>query len=244
MSSFFNFDPPPRKSKQQASKSISEQSRKRAISSDEVSEPATIFPSSVYGELEQPVDFLKPEIVLHRELIANSLLKTVSNMYFGTTDPFAEILRCLDDRIDRTSRRYVSGLETLLRNEVNEVQGPKNKSTKEKIIITPLDMLACPFREPEVIDHWTPYDVALFQLGVYEMRGFNVKKLTPLFDGRKSVEELTKFFDRVYSKSDNWKRFQRLLNDEPISEDDESMKSGSDSSGGSDSESHASVQPP
>lgn len=232
MSSLLYFDPPPRKSKQQASRSITEQSRKRPLSVDESSEPVTIFPASVYGEQDQQADFLKPERVLSREIITNGFLKTVSTMYFGTTDPFAEILRCLDDRIDRSSHRYKSGLETLLRNEVYESQGTKNsKALKEKIIITPLDMLSCPFREAEEIDNWTPYDVALFQLGIFENKGFHVKKFLSLYDGRKSANELTEFFDRVYSKSENWKRFHRLIhNDESPSDEDEVMKSGNDQS--------------
>jgi len=226
MSSQLFFDPPPRKSKQQASKSITEQSRKRPLVDDDISEPVTNFPTSVYGEIDQPMDFLKPDSVLQREVIANGLLNTVSNMYFGTTEPFAEILRCLDDRIDRSSHRYVSGLETLLKNEVVDVPSSKAKVSKEKVIITPLDMLACTFREAEVIDQWSPYDVALFQLGICETKGFNAKKLGTVFEGRKSVEELTQFFEKVYRRSENWARLEKLLIRESVpSEDDASVKS-------------------
>ena len=98
--------------------------------------------------------------------------------------------------------------------------------SKEKVIITPLDMLACTFREAEVIDQWSPYDVALFQLGICETKGFNAKKLGTVFEGRKSVEELTQFFEKVYRRSENWARLEKLLIRESVpSEDDASVKS-------------------
>jgi hypothetical protein len=182
------------------------------MSSDVDGPSSSVFPESVYGPPPEYNEVLIHQSVKERDLITNGLLKTVSEMYFGCIDPFAEILRCLDNRIDPVSRRYVSGLETLLKNEILDTNNAKAKASKEKIIITPLDMLACPFRKSEVIDNWAPQDVALFELSVCECRGFNPKQMLPNFDGRKTGDDLTAFFDTVYSKSNNWKKIQAIIN--------------------------------
>ena len=228
MSNFTGLEPAQRKSKQQASKSIVEQARRKPVNEDGKSAPSNIFPHSVYGTPEEREGVQPPAEVVARSFISNGLLKTSSDMYLGTTEPFAEILRCLEDRIEPGSRRYVSGLETLLKNEIADNGSSKSKASKEKIIITPLDMLACTFRQPEVMDQWTPFDVALFEAGVCEHRGFNAKKQLALFDGRKSAEELSAFFDKAYSKSDNWKKISKLINHETISDEEELFKSQDD----------------
>ena len=218
MSSLFG-EPAQRKSKQQASKNITEQSRKRPLHSSAASSSSSTFPTAVYGEAAENSEMqAAPRSVFERNVITNGLLMTVSNMYFGTTEPFAEILRCLDDRIDPHTHRYISGLETLLKTEILDPAANKNKSNREKVIITPLDMLACAFRKPEVIDGWTPYDVVLFELAVCADKGFHPKQVLGYFEGRKSLEELTVFFDEVYSKSDSWRKIQKLINNEALSE--------------------------
>ena len=205
-----------RKSKQQASQNISLQSRKRFRDLDDASaneSSSSILPVSIYGNVTPMIEAHIPEVVQHRDIIRNALLHTVSDMYFGTTDPFPEILRCLDDRIDPHTRRYVSGLITAIKSEMQEGSGNK-KASKEKVIVSPLDMLACPFRKPHVIDSWTPFEIALFELGVCEEKGFHPKKIHALFDGKKTIEELTTFFDQVYSRSDNYRRISRVIHNQ------------------------------
>lgn len=205
-----------RKSKQQASQNISMQSRKRIRDLDDVSadeSSSSILPISIYGNVTPIMEAHIPEVVQHRDMIRNALLHTVSDMYFGSTDPFPEILRCLDDRIDPHTRRYVSGLIAAIKSEMQEGVGSK-KANKEKVIVTPLDMLACPFRKHHVIDSWTPYDIALFELGVCEERGFHPKKIHSLFDGKKTIEELNTFFEQVYSKSDNFRRISKVVHNQ------------------------------
>jgi hypothetical protein len=225
--SLFSLEPMQRKSKQQATKILTEQSRKRQLPTQaDGSSSNDVFPEAVYGPPCEYDEIFAPDIVRNREMILNALLKTVSEMYFGCVDPFAEILRCLDERIDPVSRRYVSGLETLLKNEVIEANNSKNKAAREKVIITPLDMLICPFRKQEVLDDWTPFDVTLFELGVCENRGFNPKKIQALFDGRKSLDEVVSFFEEVYAKSDNWKKIRTFIDTEtPVERRDEELKS-------------------
>jgi hypothetical protein len=209
-------DPPPRRSKQQASKNIASQRRKRPRDDDIASANSSTssgLPVSLYGVSDIPEDADAPDVVVTRDLIRNALVNTVSDMYFGTTDPFPEILRCLDNRIDPHTHRYISGLTTLLKSEIQD-NGSNKKANKEKVIVTPLDMLACPFRRPQVIDAWNPYDVTMFELGICEHRGFQPKKMHALFEGRKSVEELISFFETVYSKSDNYRRISRIINND------------------------------
>ena len=216
-------DPPPRKSKQQASKNIASQNRKRLRDADfanATSSTSSNLPESIYGVSELQEKSEVPELVVARDLIRNALVNTVSDMYFGTTDPFPEILRCLDDRIDPHTRRYVSGLTTLMKSEIQE-NGSNKKANKEKVIVTPLDMLACPFRRPQVIDSWNPFDVTLFELGVCDTRGFHPKKMHLLVVGRKSVDELQSFFETVYSKSDNYRRICRIINNDLDSSEEE-----------------------
>ena len=217
MSSFDDLyiDSGPRRSKQQASRNIAEQSRKRPLPSTNTMSSASVFPSSVYEAASDNGDPSIPAIVRERETITNALLHTVSDMYFGTDDPFAEILRCMDDRIDPHTRRYVSGLETLLKTEVLDPANTKNKANREKVIITPLDMLSCAFRKQEAFDSWTPYDVVLFELAICESREYDPKKIEKYFDGRKSLDDIGKFFEEVYSRSDNWRRLQTLMSDSP-----------------------------
>ena len=219
-----------RKSKQQATKNIYEQAHKRPLQEDDKPSYPNDFPVAIYGIPEDHGDFPIPQVTRAREAITNGLLKTVSEMYFATTDPYAEILRCLDDRIDPTTRKYVSGLETLLKNEVLDANNSRPKLNKEKVIITPLDMLACPFRQREVLDQWTPIDTALFELAICQHKGFHAKKVAQVFGDRKSVEELSAFFDKVYSRSDNWKKIQKLIKNEmQIDEDElESVKNHDD----------------
>jgi hypothetical protein len=205
-----------RRSKQQASQNITLQSRKRQrefedVSADESS--SSLLPVSIYGSAPSYSDLAIPDLVQQRDMIRNALLNTVSDMYFGTSDPFPEILRCLDDRIDPHTRRYVSGLITAIKSEIQDGAGTK-KANKEKVIVTPLDMLACPFRKPHVIDSWTPYEIALFELAICEVRGFHVKKIHAFFDGRKTIEELNAFFDQVYCKSDNYRKIARILSNQ------------------------------
>ena len=220
-------EPAARRSKQVASRNIVEQSRKRQLQSVSAASSSSIFPKSVYGEPRDYGESPIPEIVRSRETISNALLNTVSDMYFGTNDPFAEILRCMDDRIDSQTRRYVSGLETLLKTEVLDPTSAKNKANREKIIITPLDMLSCAFRKQDAIDSWTPYDVILFELTICECREYDPEKLGRHFEGRKSLDDITNFFNEVYSKSDNWKRIQNYINkgDSQEMSDAESIKS-------------------
>ncbi len=229
MSSVFG-EAPQRKSKQQASKNITEQSRKRPLNSTSESSSSSTFPAAVYGEALGNSEALSaPRNVMERDTIINGLLMTVSNMYFGTTGPFAEILRCLDDRIDPHTHRYISGLETLLKNEILDPTNNKNKASKEKVIITPLDMLSCAFRKPEVIDGWTPYDIVMFELAICANKGFHPKQVLTHFEGRKSLEDLTVFFDQVYSKSDSWRKIQKVINNEALSDVEEmSVKSEMD----------------
>lgn len=206
-----------RRSKQQASKNIAEQSRKRVYSAEEASSSTIIFPMSVYGTNEILRDSPVPPIVAARETIINGLLKNVSEMYFGSTEPYAEILRCMDDRIDENTGKYVSGLESLLKSEAMESNTGRSKASKEKIIVTPLDMLACPFRRPEALDQWAPIDITLFELSICESKGFHPKKIAGNFEGRKSFDEILSFFENVYSKSDNWIKIQKILKHEALS---------------------------
>lgn len=228
--SLFSSETAQRKSKQQATKILTEQSRKRQLPTQaDGSTSNDVFPETVYGPPHEYDEIFTPEVVRNRDIITNGILKTVSEMYFGTVDPFAEILRCLDERIDPVSKRYVSGLETIMKNEVLEANNAKNKAAREKVIITPLDMLTCPFRKQEVLDDWTPFDVTLFELGICENRGFNSKKIQSLFDGRKSLDEVVSFFEEVYSKSDHWKKIQTFINDQaPMERRDEALKSEDD----------------
>lgn len=213
-----------RKSKQQATKSISEQARKKPLVTEDVPSSASTFSVSVYGSPAEHGAFPIPPAVIAREAVVNGFLKTVSEMYFGSVDPFAEILRCLDDRIDPNTRKYVSGLETLLKNEIQEYGNTKGKASKEKVIVTPLDLLACPFRKPEVIDQWSPYDTALFELAICEHRGFHPKKMAAMFGGRRSMGEVSDFFEDVYSKSANWRKIQKLLNNEELTDEDSDIE--------------------
>lgn len=219
MSGSFPSEPAQRKSKQQASKNIASQSRKRPLEDGHESETSSFsmsLPPAIYGVPEDRGDICVPSQVNVREMITNAMLKTVSEMYFGTDDPFPEILRSMDDRIDPTTRRYVSSLETFLKSEVfDSASAAQNKKVvKEKIVITPLDMISCPFRQKEVVDKWTCLDVALFELGVCENGGFHPKRIHSIFEGRKSLDELVEFFEAVYSKSDNYRRIARLLSKE------------------------------
>jgi hypothetical protein len=217
-------DPPQRKSKQLASKSISEQSRRRLVFPSSEASSTSAFPSAVYGDaLDADRTYFEPSNQ-DRNIITNGLLITVSEMYFGTTDPFAEILRCLDDRIDPHTRRYVSGLETLLKNEVLDPGNAKNKTNREKVIITPLDMLSCAFRRQEIIDGWTPYDVALFELALCRHRGYHPKKLLSELGGRKTLDEISGFFDNVYSKTKSWEKLQKIINNESMGDEDDNFE--------------------
>ena len=205
-----------RKSKQQASQNIVLQGRKRQRDIDDLSadeSSSSVLPVSIYGNPIPMTEMILPDVVQQRDIIRNGLLNTVSDMYFGTTDPFPEILRCLDDRIDPHTRRYVSGLITAIKAEIQDGSTNK-KANKEKVIVTPLDMLACPFRKPHVIDSWTPYDIALFELALCEVKGFHVKKIHAILDGRKTIEELNSFFDQVYCRSDNYRKISRVLADQ------------------------------
>jgi hypothetical protein len=202
-----------RKSKELASKNIVIQSRKRPLDDDFTgngSSTSSVLPESIYGTRERYEGSSVPEVVVLRDLMRNAMVNTVSKMYFDTTDPFPEILRCLDDRIDEKTDRYVSGIESLLRAEISDQPVYSKKSLKERIVITPLDMIACPFRRKEVIDTWRPLEVALFELGICESRGFSPKRMFELFEGKRSIEELTLFFDEVYSKTDNYATISRL----------------------------------
>jgi len=216
-------DPPPRRSKQQASKNISSQNKKRPRDEDydnELSSSSSMLPASIYGVAEQSENVDIPSVVMSRDLIRNALINTVSEMYFGTTDPFPEILRCLDDRIDPHTHRYVSGLMSLMKSEIQDMNSNK-KASKEKIIVTPLDMLACPFRKPQIIDSWTPFDVALFELGICERKGYEPKKMHALFEGRKSMEELDEYMEHVYSFSDNFAQLFRTISNDFVTSEEE-----------------------
>lgn len=208
-----------RKSKQLATQNIVFQSRKRMRDDDlpEDESPASNFlPESVYGRSEKYESIHAPDVVVLRDLMRNAMLNTVSKMYFNTTDPFPEILRCLDDRIDPSTHRYISALESFIKGELTEPPTSSKKSLKERIVITPLDLIACPFRKKETMDTWTPLEIALFELGICETRGFSEKKMHALFEGKRTVEELTQFFTEVYSKSENYGAIQKFLNkDEP-----------------------------
>lgn len=221
----------PRKSKQQASQNILSQSRKRQRDLDDVSadeSSSSILPVSVYGVYSFIPEVDQPEVVQRRDLIRNAFLNTISDMYFGTTDPFPEILRSLDDRVDPHTHRYVSGLIAAIKSEMQEATTSNKKLAKEKVIVTPLDMLACPFRKPHAIDTWTPYDIALFELGVCENKGFHAKKLHALFEGKKAIDEIQSFFEHVYSKSENYQRIVRAIGGPYANDDSDEYLSSED----------------
>ncbi len=225
---FPSADTSQRKSKQLATQNIVGLSRKRARDDDfEGSQSAvsSYLPESIYGSSEKYDSIPAPDIVIFRDLMRNAMLNTVSKMYFNTTDPCPEILRCMDDRIDTSTHRYVSGLETLLKNELTEPPANNKKSIKDRIVITPLDLIACPFRKNETIDTWTPLEVALFELGICENRGFSEKKMYALFEGNRSVEELLQFFTDVYSLSENYAAIQKFLSKDEEADSAESEKS-------------------
>lgn len=205
MSSSFSSDPPQRKSKQQATKNIFIHSRTKLPANEPSSQSNVLsssLPQSIYGLPPDRGAIVVPTSVATREMMANVLLKTVSEMYFGTEDPFAEILRNMDDRIDPVSGRYVSGLETFMRTEVLEPAQPASKK-HERIAITALDMIACRFRKKEVIDDWTAKDVVMFELYMIESKGvFQPKKMNI----GKTMEELLDFYEQVYCKSDSFHR--------------------------------------
>ena len=209
MSQPFSAEPPQRKSKQQATKNIANQARSKSMPGDPSSESSqfsTRLPVSIYGLPEDRGDISVPVSVGERELITNALLKTVSEMYFGTDDPFAEILRNMDDRIDLVTGRYISGLETFLKGEI--LENSNSSKSKERLTITALDMLACPFRRKQVIDNWTCRDVALFELGICQYDGYHPKKHFQLFKETKSIEELDAFYE-LYSKTDNYNEISK-----------------------------------
>ena len=131
-----------------------------------------------------------------RQDLIDSYLELSSLMYFGTHQPFSEILR------DRQEPDDVKGGNALDRAFLDSMSGSVAKSSKKddknnkNTIYTPLDVLMSDMREPEIIDDWSPHETAIL-LAAIAKHGESVSDIANYLSSKTS-DEVKDFIDNVY----------------------------------------------
>jgi hypothetical protein len=149
-------------------------------------------------------------------------------MYFGQVDPFSDILRCLEDRID-DDMRFKSKFDIALHQELTNPTRPDQANRKRNtFVVTPLDMIGSGMREPDVVDGWTPADVMKFDCLLIKNKRFSLDYFQDNMKNKRK-SDLINFYN-FYSKTENFKILSKILNESKPTEissdssDDEIME--------------------
>jgi hypothetical protein len=147
------------------------------------------------------IEAMEQEATRRQDLV-ESYLELASLMYFGTPQPFSEILRDRQEPDDLKGRNRVD--EAFIENMVGVPaklvkKDDKNNKERNAPVYTPLDVLLSAMREPEVIDDWSPHEIAIFMAAIAH-HGEVASAIAPYLPS-KSVSGIEDFLDQVYKRT-------------------------------------------
>ena len=125
-------------------------------------------------------------------------------MYYGETEPYHALLKDCgrDGRSKHPEPEPSDALETAC-----SAGRTLTKEKERERVLTPLDVLTSPLREPEVIDRWSPYEIAVFEACLCRF-GEGAWDKFPTFIPRKSPQEIAEFFKEVFTKTRRYSLFK------------------------------------
>ena len=143
-----------------------------------------------------------------RQDLMDSVLELSSLMYFGSAEPFAELLR--DRQVPEVPKRNPldEAIADNMSNSTTQVSKKKD-ARREQSLLTALDVMQSSIREPEVIDNWSPHECAIFEAGFVKWGEEGLLNLVPLLP-RKSIDDIEQFLNEVYRKTSRWKALQNV----------------------------------
>jgi hypothetical protein len=147
------------------------------------------------------IEAMEQEATRRQDLL-ESYLELASLMYFGTPQPFSEILRDRQEPDDIKGRNQLDEAvidNMSLGNGKPSKKEDKNSKDKNTPVYTPLDVLLSTMREPEVIDDWSPHEIAIVVASIAK-HGEVASAIAPYLIN-KSVTEVQDFLDQVYKKT-------------------------------------------
>ena len=134
-----------------------------------------------------------------RQDLIDSYLELSSLMYFGTPQPFSEILRDKQEPDDMTEgNRLDKAFIENMNGTVSKISKKDEKNGKPTIF-TPLDVLLSNMREPEIIDDWSPHETAILMASIAK-HGESIADIARYLPS-KTYDEVEDFLEQVYRKT-------------------------------------------